>query len=340
MQTIFKNKKITSMLGVLPEKESFFDDEVNNYTFPASQTMRLKKIMGYEKHRLSKETSTVSDFGTYGLKYMLDNGWIKKEEIGAVICVTLTPDYFVPHVSNLIQGNVGLDTDVLCIDIAQGCCGFILGLNEACMILEHTDKKVVLVNGDLISHKASKADREYFPLCGDGVTLTVIENAESEDIYSEIHMDGKAGPSIIVPAGGLRIPCTSETAALKQDEGGNVRSQDNIYMDGGVVFNFIMKRVPEMLQHAWGETNNTVDSIDWFLFHQPNKFILKKLAQKMKIPFEKMPMDLVEKYGNSDGATIPMTAIDHFSGELVGDDMYNCCLAGHNHDEAWADDSL
>ena len=69
MQTFFSGKKISSMLGVLPEKEGFFDDEAENYSFPVKQTMRLKKVMGFNKHRLSKSTSTVSDFAVYGITY-------------------------------------------------------------------------------------------------------------------------------------------------------------------------------------------------------------------------------------------------------------------------------
>ena len=103
MQTVFKGKKITSMLGIIPETIGYFDDEVDNYSFPAKQTMRLKKIMGYKQHRLAKVTSTVSDFAVYGLKYMFDNDWIQKDEIGAVVTVTLCPDHFGPHISNIVQ---------------------------------------------------------------------------------------------------------------------------------------------------------------------------------------------------------------------------------------------
>ena len=88
MEFTFKGKRVSSILGILPEKLGMFDDEVNNYTFPARQTMRLKKIMGFNAHRLSKETTTVSDFAVLGLNYMLDNNWLKREEIGAVVVVT------------------------------------------------------------------------------------------------------------------------------------------------------------------------------------------------------------------------------------------------------------
>lgn len=120
MQTVFKGKRISAMLGILPENEFLFDDEVNNYDFPPKQTMRLKKIMGFDRHRISKDNSTASDFAVYGLKYILDNNWINREEIGAVVAVSLCPDHFVPHISNIVQARTGLGTDVLCMDIPQG----------------------------------------------------------------------------------------------------------------------------------------------------------------------------------------------------------------------------
>ena len=95
MITRFRGKRITAMLGILPQTIGYFDDEVDNYSFPPKQTMRLKKIMGYKQHRLAKESSAVSDFAVYGLNYMLENAWINREEIGAVVTVTLCPDHFV-----------------------------------------------------------------------------------------------------------------------------------------------------------------------------------------------------------------------------------------------------
>ena len=108
MITSFSGKRISSILGVLPENDYFFDDEVDNYNFPAKQTLRLKKIMGYEKHSIAKDGTTVSDLAIYGLDHMLKNKWIDADEIGAVIVVSLCPDHFVPHISSIIHGHFGL----------------------------------------------------------------------------------------------------------------------------------------------------------------------------------------------------------------------------------------
>lgn len=336
MQTVFKGKRVSAILGIVPEEESFFDDEVNNYSFPVRQTLRLKKIMGFNKHRLSKESSTVSDFAVYGMNYILSNGWIRKEDIGAVIVVTLCPDYFVPHISTIVQGECGLDQNVICMDIAQGCCGFLIGLMEAFLLLEHLGgKKVILINGDILSHKVSKKDRNDFPLAGDAATVTIVENdSQAGDIYYEMHMDGSRGDALKIPAGAFRMPSTSETARMTDQGDGNFRSLDHMHMDGGAVFNFVQTEVPPLIAHMLKETGETVDTIDYFLFHQPNKFMLQKLAEKAGIPAEKMPMDLVENYGNPSGASIPMVVVTDLANKLTSG-MYKCCLSAFGSGLAW-----
>ena len=336
MKMTFEGKRISAMLGVLPENEVYFEDEVGNYSFPEKQTLRLKKVMGYEKHRISKETSTVSDFAIAGIRHMLDNKWINKDEIGAVILVTLCPDYFVPHISNIIHAEFDLDSDVICLDISQGCCGFVLGLWQSFMVLEHIkDKKVILVNGDILSHKVSKKDRNDYPLIGDGAAISIIENTDDNNkIFYEMHVDGKKGDALKIPAGGFRMPSSPETAVMEETDDGNYRSLDHMHMDGSAVFNFVQLMVPPLIESILKDSGNSVEDIDYFLFHQPNKFMLQKLAQKVGIPFEKIPMNLVEQCGNPSGSSIPLVTILNCKEEMEKG-KYKCCLSGFGSGLAW-----
>lgn len=335
METIFRNKKITAMLGILPETIGYFDDEVNNYSFPVKQTMRLKKVMGFNRHRLAKDTSTVSDFAVCGMNYMLDHGWVQREEIGAVITFTLCPDHFVPHISNIVQAKCGLSTNIICMDTAQGCCGFILGLMQAFMLLEHMDnKKVILINGDVLSHKISRRDRNDYPLIGDGMAISVIESGGANEIYYEMHNDGSRGGALKIPAGGFRMPSNSETAKMEDQGDGNFRALDHMHMDGSGVFNFVQTEVPGMIDNAFSRNGKDRDEIDWFLFHQPNKFMLQKLAEKARIPLEKFPMNLAENFGNPSGASIPLTAIYNIRDEMLHKNL-RCCLSAFGSGLAW-----
>jgi len=64
-------------------------------------------------------------------------------------------------------------------------------------------------------------------------------------------------------------------------------------MDGTAVFNFVQVEVPPMIDDLLAFAGLPIDQVDWFLFHQPNKFMLQKLADKMKVPYARMPSNVV-----------------------------------------------
>lgn len=337
MKTIFRGKKITGILGVLPQNEIRFEDEVHNYNFSEKQTMRLKKIMGFEKHRVVKDTTASSDLCVSGLNYMLETKLINKNEIGAIIVVTTTPDHFIPHVSNIIHGKCDLINDVICIDISQGCAGFLYGLMQSFMILEHLgDKKAVLFNVDTLSKKVSVKDRNSYPLIGDAAGITVVENdPNAKSIYFNMHNDGSRREALIIPAGGSRLANSAETAVLRDLEGdGNLRSLDNLKMDGSEVFTFVQTEIPPLIDETLRFAEQRKEDIDWFLFHQPNKFMLKKLAEKLGISYEKIPMNIVENFGNPSGASIPINIVYNLGQDVVYN-TYQCCLSGFGSGLTW-----
>lgn len=337
MKTVFKGKRISGIIGVLPQSEIKFDDELENYNFPVKQTLRLKKIMGYEKHRIVKNTTSTADLCIYGLNYMLQKDLIHKDEIGAVVVVTTTPDYFVPHVSNIIHGECKLNNDVICMDISQGCVAYLYGLMQSFMLLEHLgDKKVLLFNADTLSKKVSVKDRNSYPLIGDAAGISIIENNENaKEIYFNLYNDGNRREALIIPAGGSRLPCSADTAVLRDlDNDGNLRSLDNLKMNGADVFTFVQTEVPPLIEETLQFAGKTKEEIQWYLFHQPNKFMLKKLAEKLEIPYEKVPMNIVENFGNPSGASIPINIV-HNLAQTVVDNTYNCCLSAFGSGLAW-----
>ena len=337
MKSIFYGKRINGILSVLPENEIYFDEEVGNYAFPSQQTMRLKKIMGYNKHRVVKPSTASSDLCVDGMNHLFKTGRVRKEDIGAIVVVTITPDHFVPHVSNIVQARLDLPHDILCIDISQGCTGFLMGLMQAFLLLDiMPNKKVVVINADVLSKKVSKQDRNSYPLIGDAATITVVESDKKAcDIHFNIYMDGSRGDALIIPAGGSRLPSNEQTAAVQESGDGNFRSLDNLKMDGTAVFNFVQTDVPPLIEEILEYSGNHKDDIDWFLFHQPNKFMLQKLADRIGVPRDKVLMNIVENYGNPSGASIPLTIVHNLSNDLLTNKR-KCCLSAFGAGLSWS----
>lgn len=313
MITTFHNKAITANMVVLPANEVDFMDEAANYSFNELQMKKLKKVMGFDKHRVSILGETVSEYAIHGIKQMLADGVFKESEIGAIIVTTTSPDHFIPPVSNIIQGAFEFDLDTVCIDISQGCCGYTVGLTYAFMTLEHLgDKKVLLVAGDMLSQRVSVRDRASRPITGDGVAISIIENVENGGIiYSSLKNIGKEAFAVHIPAGGTKIPITPETVEEKCDEFGNWRGLQHLVMEGDKVFNIIINETPLVMEELLNAANLKLEDINYFVCHQSSVFTLKKLAQRLGVSQSIMPNDIVPKYGNSSSATIPVTLCEH-----------------------------
>jgi len=332
----YHNKRISGILTVLPKREIKFEEEMDNYNFSPAKSLKLKLAMGYNKRHIVEEGTNVSDLCIHGINYLLENGLLKKEDISALLLVTQSPEHFMPPTSNIIQGKLGLGTDVLCLDINQGCAGFIIGLIQAYMLLDQPAiKKVVLLNADILSRKVSKRDRNSNPLIGDAATITIVERSqEPATIQAVLNMDGKGAATLQIPAGGFKLPSTPETAEMKEDENGNFRSLDNLVMKGDEVFNFVQTAVPPMIEELLAISGKTPEEIDYYFFHQPNKFMLHKLADKIGVSREKMPANVVENFGNSSGATIPI-AVSFNLGADAMTNTYEVCFAGFGVGLTW-----
>lgn len=337
MKTIFHNKRITGLLSVMPQRRVVFEDEVNNYTFPPKQTLRLQKVMGYKAHRIVKESTATSDLCCAGLSHLLDQGLLAKEEIGGIVVATTSPDHFIPPVSSIIQGKFGLDEDVACVDISQGCVAFLWGLLEAFLLLDHIpEKKVLVFAADVLSKKVSPKDRNSYPLIGDAAGVAVVENCPGAgEIHTVMLNNGAMGDALRIPAGGSRMPCTPETAVLRDVDGdGNLRALDNLVMKGSDVFTFVQTKVPPLIDESLQYAGMDKEDIDWYLFHQPNKFMLRKLAEKLGIPYDKVPMNVVEEFGNSSGACIPVNITYNLARQMK-ERAYQCCLSAFGSGLTW-----
>lgn len=333
----FQRKRLSGILSILPPTERSFLEEMRNYNFPESRSLKLKEVMGYDKRRVASPDICLSDLAVFGLRRLFERGLLRPEEIDALLVVSTSLDHIIPPTSNLIQGRLGLKQDMLCLDISQACAGFVIGLLQAFLLLEQESvRKVVLVNGDLLSRKASPQDRNIYPLIGDAAAITVVERDPGESvIHASVQMDGQRAEALVIPAGGFRLPCTPETAVLEDVGDNNRRAKDHLRMDGTAIFNFVQTEVPPMIERLLQWAGLSHDAVDYYLCHQPNRFMLQKLADKMKVPHERMPNNVVEHFGNSGGATIPI-AITHNLAPRLREGSIQACLAGFGGGLVWA----
>lgn len=336
MKACYLGKRIAGIYTVVPDNRIPFEEEAANYAAPVDQTLRLKKVMGFGAHRIVRDASCASDMAVAGLENMIDRGLLDPEEVSVLLFVSQTPDAPMPPTSNLIHGRLGLSTSVLCLDINQGCAGFIVGAMLGFSLLDNPDcKTVVLINADTLSRKCSAQDRNIYPMVGDAASITLLKRSDNDArIWARMNMDGRRASALQIPAGGLRMPSSAETREARDIGDGNRRALDHFYMEGSEVFNFVVSEVPGLIDQLCEDSGVAKQDIEYFLFHQPNKFMLQKLGAQAGLDRERLFTNIVEEYGNASSATIP-TNICHNLRGIVDERSAKVMLAGFGVGLSW-----
>jgi 3-oxoacyl-[acyl-carrier-protein] synthase-3 len=323
------------MLTVVPSNTLDFFEEMEAFNFPIARSQKLAEVMGFSKHRVVVEGKTSVDLAKVGLEYLFENGLLDKSEVSGIIFVTQSPDHFIPANSHIIHGLFNFSEDVFCLDVTQGCAGFIVGLVEAFMQITSGGGKIVLINADTLSSKVSKQDRNSWPLIGDAAAITVIERTNHDsETKAIVKFRGSGRDALQIPAGAFREPASDLTKIQRDDGTGNFRSRENLIMNGTAIFNFVQENIPPLIDELIQYSGISKNEFDYFVFHQPNKFMLEKLAQKLDVPQGKVIMNVVESFGNSSGVTIPLALTHNLSNSLTSTNL-RLCLAGFGVGLTW-----
>lgn len=270
---------------------------------------QIKAKTGVSVRSIATETECVSDLGVAAARQLFETGACTAQDIDFLLLCTQCPDYFLPTTACLIQDRLGLKTSCGALDFNQGCSGYVYGLSLAKGLIE-TDlaANVLLITSDTYTKFINPRDRSLRTLFGDGATATLIRSVSSDkEVIGPFVFgtDGRGAHNLIVQAGGLRRRTSAATAIEQEDESGNWRSKENLYMNGPEVFNFAMNTVPVAMQQLLDKSGLTLDQVDFWVLHQANKFMLERLRSKMKIPVEKFWLDM-ENSGNTVSSTIPI----------------------------------
>jgi 3-oxoacyl-[acyl-carrier-protein] synthase-3 len=276
----------------------------------------LDKIEGktgiVERHVVS-DNECASDLAEAAARKLFAGGACKPEEIDYLLLCTQSPDYFLPTTACILQDRLGIPTHAGALDFNLGCSGFVYGLGLAQGLIQSGQaSKVLLITAETYSKFIHPRDRSVRTLFGDAAAATLIcATASSNDLKSGyvFGTDGSGAANLMVPAGGSRCPSSPETAQAVCDDNGNWRSNDNLVMNGGAIFNFTLQAIPECVSRLLERTGKELQEIDLFVFHQANRYMLEHLRKKLKIPPEKFYLWLAS-CGNTVSSTIPI-ALKH-----------------------------
>lgn len=309
---------ITAMAAAVPKR--VIKNREYTDVFTEEEVAEIVDKTGIEERRFADENTCSSDLCLAAAEKLIADNNINKEEIDLLVFISQTPDYRMPATSVTLQHRLGLPNSTIAFDINLGCSAFIYGLSVVYGMMERSGlRKALLLDGETRSKVYSPRDRRSAFLFGDGGVAALIERDPKfgKSTFS-LNSDGSRADLIMIPAGGYRKMSSAETVVEKVvDEFGNMRSDEQGYMRGGDVFNFVIREIPRDIKNTLAFAEMTVDSFDYVVFHQANNFINSYIMKKMKLDAAKIP-STIAKFGNTSSVSVPLTIVSELQGKLDG----------------------
>lgn len=251
---------------------------------------------GIRERRLAEKDESAADMGAKASLDALQKAGLPPTSIDLILTATMTPDYFCPSTAALIQAKIGAN-QVPAMDLLAACSGYIYGLSVAqAYILSGMYKCILFVATEKMSAFVNYKDRSTCILFGDGASAAII-TAEGSGLAIDsvcLGSDGSLGDLIIVPAGGSRLPATTETVE---------KGLHYMQMAGRDVFKHAVRRMSSVTADCLEQAGLLQDQISWLIPHQANGRIIDAIAKQMNISEEKIYRTL-EKYGNTSASSI------------------------------------
>jgi len=277
--------------------------------FPEWPAEKLEHMTGVRLRHVAGPDECASDLGVAAGGKLFASGACQPTEVDYLLLCTESPDHFLPATACLIQDRLGIPTTAGALDFNLGCSGYVYGLGLARGLIETGQaRNVLLITAETLTKFIHPGDKSARALFGDAAAATLLTTVkEPEPLLGPFVFgtDGSGAPNLIVPAGGLRRPRSPETAIPQQDSSGNVRTQENLFMDGLEIFNFTLRIVPAMVDSLLQRAGKTREEVDLYVFHQANQYILDHLRKRLKVPGERFILAM-SQCGNTVSSSLPI----------------------------------
>lgn len=330
----------------MPSARRSVADEAQLTGKPLDELQRLADSIGVQERRISDVLCT-SDLCTAAAATLLKDSATDPNEIEALVFVSQTPDYPLPATACLIQSRLGLPTACLAFDVGLGCSGFVYGLAILTGLMQSGSiRKALLLCGDTTATYGDRSARHgtqsEIPnrmLFGDaGSAALLMRDTDAGPTHFVLGTDGRGGCHLNQKVGASRRPPTPANLERTVNAEGVFRSDADLYINGPEIFNFTLREVTPLVTQTLAAAGWTLDTVDAAVMHQANTFMLRHLGKRLKLPEEKLVIEMA-RWGNTSSASIPLAMVCSL-GERLRRGPMNLLLCGFGVGYSWAGAAL
>jgi 3-oxoacyl-[acyl-carrier-protein] synthase-3 len=291
-------------LGAYVPERIFTNEDWSQYVDTSDEWITSRT--GIKRRRFAAEGESTVDFAANAARRALEDAGTEIEEIDEIIVATDTPEVYAPDSAAYLQDRLGA-RNVPAYDLAgSGCAGFLLALELARSRTTASgngrpgpSRKILVVGVELISRLMDWQDRTTCVLFGDAAGAAVVGQGEGaiRILSSVAGTDGSKADILKREVGGTRSPFTLQRATN--------REHLLIEFNGREVFKEAVGRMSEASLQVLELAGLGLDDVALLIPHQANLRILKSVANALKLPFEKVYVN-VDEYGNTGSASVPL----------------------------------
>ena len=290
------NSKITGLGYFVPENV-VTNDDLKQWMETSDEW--IQERTGIKERRWIDPATgeTTSTMAVKASRIAIERAGLTKDDIDFIVFATLSPDMYFPGGGVRVQDMLDMPT-IGALDVRNQCSGFIYSLSVADQFIKTGMYKHVLVIGADTFSTITDWTRRDSVFFGDGAGALVISETNEDKGFIDflLHSDGTGKDHFTIMAGGSEEPSSSESIKFKKHF---------FKMNGPEVFKTAVDVVPKSIMNLLNKNNYKIDDIKCLLPHQPSIGILKKIAEKIEMPFEKVKTNM-DRYANTSGATIPI----------------------------------
>jgi 3-oxoacyl-[acyl-carrier-protein] synthase-3 len=320
-QLRFQDATVTGIVTTVGAKRVLFTEEAAQLGLDEKEVARLQRSIGLNQRQVVAGGETTVDLCERSARKLLEGLGVTPSQVSGLILITQTPDYSAPASAIELQHRLGLPVTSMAFDIRLGCSGFVYGLAVAFSLVQSGLQRVLVAVGDVASRFVDNTDHTVAPIMGDAGAVAMVERRPSQSVF-ELYSDGSGQRALYIPNSGLK--------ADPADAG----KSPVMTMDGAAVFNFTLQRVPDLVRDIVSASGKALGDIDFFVLHQPNKYILRNIQKRLGIDEQKLPMATQSVYGNQNSASIPGT-ICGFLSDRYRESKVTSVLAGFGIGLSW-----
>ena len=255
---------------------------------------------GIRERRIAAADEATSDMAVHAAKAALADAKVTAADIDLLIIATASPDAPLPSTACYVQHKLGIPAHATCFDIAAACSGFLYALEIAYgQLLTNRYKRALIIGAEKLSSVTDWTDRTTCVLFGDAAGAAVLHKVDQPGIGilgSDLGADGEFADNLYISAGGSRRPADAKSVEERAH---------CIRMNGREVFKSAVRVMETVAREMMEQHHLTPDQINLVIPHQANIRIIESLAGSLKIPMERVYVNL-DRYGNTSSASIPL----------------------------------